>query len=293
MKLRVRTYFSSPWGIWYRLKRDIPYWARGKSYYTEAAKIVPKAQHRPRIDQEAVNRYLSNRETRKSGSVLYTCITNGYDDIGEIACPGYINYNWDYVCFTDDEKLIETKYIGVWEIRPLAFTSLDNTRNNRWHKIHPHVLFPEHKESIYIDANIDILSPYLFDAISKVDKPFIAPRHPIHSCVFKEFELVLSEFLDDPKRILEERAIISQSGMPAMYGLTENNILYRRHHEASIVSVMNEWWEMVEKYSRRDQLSLSWLLWKNGIRIEDISIPNARFLTNDFCVFPHISKNLL
>ncbi len=290
MKLRIKTYLSSPWGIWYRLKRDFPFWIRGKSYYTETAKLLPKATHVRRIDNQAINSYLANKKTRKASSVIYTCITNGYDDIREIACPGYINPDWDYICFTDDAEDIAAGHIGIWEIKPLAFNQLDNTRNNRWHKMHPHVLFPEYNESIYIDANIDILSPYLFNAIRDIGMPFILPRHPTRNCIYQEFDFVLSEFLDNPRKILQERRLVSSSGMPKNYGLTENGILYRRHNEPSVIAMMREWWEMIEKYSRRDQLSLAWLLWKNGMQISDISIPNARFLANDFCVFPHRRK---
>lgn len=290
MKLRIKTYLSSPWGIWYRIKRDLPYLVRGKSYYTEIAKLIPQATHVRRINQLAINNYLANKKTRKASSVIYTCVTNGYDDIREIACPGYINPDWDYICFTDDAEDIAAEHIGIWEIKPLAFNQLDNTRNNRWHKMHPHVLFPEYKESIYIDANIDILSQYIFKATHEINKPFILPMHPTRTCIYKEFELVLSEFLDDPKKILQARKLISKSRMPNDYGLTENNILYRRHNEPSVISIMSEWWDMIEKYSRRDQLSLAWLLWKNGMHLSDISIPNARSLTCDFCVFPHKHK---
>jgi len=287
MRLRIKTYFSSPWGLWCRLKRDFPFWIRGKSYYTEADKLIPKSSHKRLFDHQAVKRYLTDKNNRKASSVIYTCITNGYDEIKEIACPGFINPEWDYVCFTDNLDDIAAGHIGIWEIKPLAFDQLDSTRNNRWHKTHPHVLFPEYNESIYIDANIDILSPYLFNVIRNIDMPFILPRHPTRNCIYKEFDFVLSEFLDNPRKILQERKLISMSGMPKDYGLTENNILYRRHNEPSVIAIMREWWNMIEKYSRRDQLSLTWLLWKGGMQIADICIPNARFLANDFCVFPH------
>ena len=290
MKLRVKTYLSSPLGIWYRINRDLSYLIKGKSYYREMAKRIPTTTHAQRIDTLAINSYLANKKTRKASSVIYTCVTNDYDDIREIACPGYINPDWDYICFTDDAEDIAAGHIGVWEIKPLAFNLLDNTRNNRWHKMHPHILFPKYKESIYIDANIDILSSYLFNAIKSLDRSLIIPKHPARTCIYKEYECILSEFLDDPRKILHERKLISKSGMPTDYGLTENGILYRRHNEPSVISIMGEWWDMVEKYSRRDQLSLAWVLWKNGIHISDISIPNPRFLASDFCVFPHKHK---
>ena len=35
--------------------------------------------------------------------VVYTCLTGNYDTLRE---HKYLNKNWDYVCFTDDEKLL-------------------------------------------------------------------------------------------------------------------------------------------------------------------------------------------
>lgn len=290
MKLRIKKYLSSPWGIWYRLKRDIPYWLKGKSFYNEVSNAAPSTTHTPHNDSNAIAQYHSFRKNRKASSVLYTCITNNYDNLSEIACPGYINKDWDYVCFTDNQNDIAAGHVGVWETRPLFFSDLDNTRNNRWHKMHPHKIFSEYAESIYIDSNIDILSPYLFQSIKTIDKPFILPKHPHRTCIYKEFELVLAEFMDDPKRVMKERALIAKSGMPKNYGLTENCILYRRHNEQICVQMMDEWWEMVETYSRRDQLALAWLLWKNKLQIDDITIPSVRFLTNDFCFVPHKGK---
>lgn len=47
-------------------------------------------------------------------------------------------------------------------------------------------------------------------------------------------------------------------------GLTENNVIYRKHKDPRCIKVMEDWWYMVENYSRRDQLSLFYVLWKNG-----------------------------
>lgn len=98
----------------------------------------------------------------KSRGVVYTCLTGNYDTLRE---HKYINRNWDYVCFTDDEKLLAQKRQGIWEIRPLVYAEKDNALNNRYHKINPHKLFPEYEESVYVDGNVDIRSPYFFDRL--------------------------------------------------------------------------------------------------------------------------------
>ncbi len=116
---------------------------------------------------QKITEYLEYRKNRKAKSVIYTCITNDYDDIHELETYAYINYDWDYICFTDNENDIKAERVGIWQIRPLQYNKSDVSRNNRWHKMHPHILFPEYKDSIYIDANINILSDFLFNEIAK------------------------------------------------------------------------------------------------------------------------------
>ena len=75
--------------------------------------------------------------------------------------------------------------------------------------------------------------------------------------------------------------------MPKNYGLNETNILLRRHNVPQIIKLMDEWWSYIEKYTKRDQLSLSYVLWKNDISIDDISFKNARFDNGNFQFLDH------
>lgn len=234
--------------------------------------------------------YWEERQGRDVKSAVYTCITNGYDDLREIASYGYVNPDWDYVCFTDDQEFVSLKRVGIWQIRPLVFTASDNTRVNRWHKLHPHELLPEYEESIYIDPNINIRSSFLFDEVKKRGINFLLPRHARNLCIFSEYKDVLEAELDDPVLINAEMEMIKKSGMPENYGFCENNVLYRRHNDRDVIAMMDEWWDVLVKYSKRDQLSLVWILWKHHLSIRDITFENVRFLTDDFLLFSHKRK---
>ncbi len=191
------------------------------------------------------------------------------------------------MCFTDNEEHIAKKRIGIWEIRQLQFNQSDVSRNNRWHKMHPHILFPEYEESIYIDANINILTDFLFKEIKKIGASFVLPKHFKNLCIYHEYKDVLAGKLDKEELITKELDYIKNAGMPKNYGFMENNILYRRHNDPKIIELMNEWWGMLVNYAKRDQLSLAYLFWKSGIKIEEITFENSRLLTNDFYVFGH------
>ena len=60
--------------------------------------------------------------------------------------------------------------------------------------------------------------------------------------------------MDDPGRLLAEWRLIKKSGMPRDYGMTENNVIYRKHNNPLVKEMMYECWKMLTEYSKRDQL---------------------------------------
>jgi hypothetical protein len=54
--------------------------------------------------------------------------------------------------------------------------------------------------------------------------------------------------------------------MPENYGLSENSIIIRRHNKLEVQNIMNKWWKEIVSHSHRDQLSLSYVCWKNKFK---------------------------
>jgi hypothetical protein len=75
----------------------------------------------------------------------------------------YTDARYDYVAFVDNADLLKMKTFGHWQIRPLAYSQLDNIRNARWHKTHPHVLFPEYEVSVWVDGNANPQNEFIFN----------------------------------------------------------------------------------------------------------------------------------
>ncbi|MBD5447712.1 MAG: DUF616 domain-containing protein [Treponema sp.] len=221
--------------------------------------------------------YVVSSQSNKNKKVLYTCITGNYVPL---LLHKYVADDYDYVCFTDSETLLNYNYYGAWKIKPLAFSKLDNTLNNRWHKTHPHILFPKYEESIYIDGNICLNSSYFIRAAEEKKMDIVVPRHWRDDCIYKECDNVMEVIVPSggEKRENVERMkdFLEKNNMPHNYGLNENNFLYRKHNNSSVITIMEEWWDFIEHYTKRDQLSFAYILWKNGIRPEEISIPNLR-----------------
>ena len=210
----------------------------------------------------------------KNSKVIYTCISGSYDYLQQ---QTYIDNSWDYICFTDNKTLLKQKKIGIWKIKPLQYNKLDSTKNARWHKMHPHVLFTDYEYSLWIDANVDIKTPYIFDLIKNSKSTMLVPIHYKSKCVFEEADYILACRKENKKIVDKAIAFLKKHNMPEGYGQNETNIIYRKHNNKKIKKVMKIWFKCIEKISKRDQLFFSYALWKNDIKVQDISIPNTRY----------------
>ncbi len=238
-------------------------------------------------ESNKILQYFNQNKEKIRSKVVYTCILNNYDDLMQ---PYFINNDWDYICFTDNSDLVSKEKIGVWEIRPTESSQLASAQNNRWHKMHPHILFPNYDESIYVDGNINIISDYIFKEIEKRQQPFLLPQHFCRNCVYDEIEaLQISKRISnkDKKLLISQKDFLKEAEFPKEYGLSENNLIYRKHHEKKVLVLMQEWWDVYEKFSSRDQVSMPYILWNNGIQFKDHTIANCRVNYKDFWVVEH------
>lgn len=241
-------------------------------------------------EKSIIEDYLAKAKLRKATKVVYTCITNNYNKLMQPYC---VDPDWDYVCFTDCEELVRQTSAGVWQIRRIIDNGLDCSRTNRWHKVNPHLLFPDYHESLYIDGNINIISPYIYEKTRSARAPMLFARHFMRNCAYEEIEALLASpriSEENKKLITVQRDIYQASNFPQNYGLSENNVIYRKHHADVVKSVMAQWWKWLRDYSSRDQASLAYVLWKNEIPFSGITIPNIRISYKDFWIVRHAGE---
>lgn len=236
-----------------------------------------------------VRKYLENEKNRVSKKIIYTCIVNNYDNLTQ---QKYINNDWDYICFTDNQTMLKQNQIGIWQIRPLPFNDLDDTRKNRYPKLNPHLIFPQYDESIYIDANINILTPFLFKTIENQNKNLLLPIHYRTICAYKEIDWALSAKIDNETLILAQRKMMEKSKFPKNFGMSENNIIYRKHNEKEIIEMMDDWWTLVKNYCKRDQPSLPFVFYKHNKELRDYTFSNARTDFENFCFIKHLKDRV-
>lgn len=191
--------------------------------------------------------------------VIYTVITGGYDTIRQ---PLILDNRYTYICFSND---FSEEQIGIWEIRKIPLIVNNNQRLSRYPKIKPHELLEEFDYSIYMDANLVIAKAGFYKHIERLieqNQLLAGIKNGWRDCLYEEgFRCILSK-LDTPSKIISGMRFIYGEGFPRNYGMYEANIIFRNHRNQKVVKQCNMWWEMVQKYARRDQLSFSYTIWR-------------------------------
>jgi len=189
---------------------------------------------------------------------VYTVLYGTADCLQEY--PQDIRETMDFIAFVDDPTITSE----TWKLRQLRprFPA-DLPRSSRWVKLQPHLLLPEYDASLYVDCTVDLLVPpqTLFqDLLFGQTDTMALIRHSMHEGLEREVAAILSLDLDSPARMLSQFQAYASTGFQASETLIWCGIMLRWHHHPEVIALMQSWLEHVLLYSRRDQLSLPYLL---------------------------------
>lgn len=214
--------------------------------------------------------------------VVYTCIIGDYDKILDpITRPD----NCDFYLVTDKKRNVDT---SIWkeiivDKDKYNLSKMSNTEINRYFKMHPDVLFPMYKYSIYIDGNIKVITD-LTEYINRIPVCGLALHaHGKRNCVFKEANTIIALGKEKKASIIHHLAILKKMGFPERYGLIECNIIAREHHNKICKSLMQMWWSDFLNFSKRDQMSLPSVLFRHGIQVSEVTTLGTG-VENDYAV---------
>lgn len=211
--------------------------------------------------------------------VVYTAIVGGKDRLRD---PLYQLPDVDYICFSDDSTLRSK----VYDIRPLPWQEASPRLSARRIKLLPHLLFPEHGQSLWIDGSICIRADItMLWEMALAEHKMAALRHPHRQCLYQEAETCARLGREKPDRLANQAEAYRLAGMPSDAGLFETSILFRTHHAPVVVGAMEGWWQEVHERSERDQVSLPYVLWRQNLDCEALSYANW----HDACFlhYPH------
>ena len=230
---------------------------------------------------------------------VYTVITGNYDDIKTHI---YMDDTIDYYLITDAPESKTSAISQEWRKRlnilpvPGHLEGLNNAKKNRYIKLHPDEILSEENTgkkydyTVYLDGSIRItcdIKPLVYSLIES-GKSIAIHKHPGVDCIYDEAQNCWIIGKVKWKDAAEQMKTYRQEGMPEHFGLHETSIIIRKCNDPELHSVMNEWWKQIERYSHRDQLSLSYALWKTGHDISYVfSLGNKAGKNPYFLMYPH------
>lgn len=225
--------------------------------------------------------YFSNQRI-----AVYTVVFGKYDAIQEPYCHPD---NIDYYLITDQDIDLNN---SLWKKKDISgfendLKNMSNAEKNRYFKMNPFDVFAEYEYSIYIDGNIQVISD-LTEYIYRVGNcGFAAHMHSSRDCVYEESNAVLFAKKETKEHIDKHMEHLHEEHFPKHYGMLECNVLVRRKCD-SCKQLMRDWWWEFLTYSKRDQLSIPYVLYKNGVSVSEVgTLGNNVYENPSFRIVTH------
>lgn len=190
---------------------------------------------------------------------IYTTL---YGDRDELPVINTRTDGIDYICFSD--RLHDN---SDWEVVIVPPEFFDNNLDAKRFKVLPHRYLSKYDASLFVDANTFLFGN--LDELFKVyllNEEFVMWKHPERSDVAWEVATIIAHRRHRPLEIINQLECYVQEGMPTNVGIAEGSFIWRVHNNNMLNLFMDQWWEHINRFSKRDQLSLSYLMWKNNFR---------------------------
>lgn len=218
---------------------------------------------------------------------VYTCITGEYDDVKDFT--EFKEKNIDYILFTNNKNIKS----NFWKVVYIENEGLDNAKLNRKIKILGHdIINNNYDYSIYIDGSITLrkkITDFFNNCCDFDNFDLIGFKHRERDCIYIEGKACLKYMKEDKSKILKELDYIKLNNYPEHNGLMENTIFARNLKSKKVIETCKMWFDMVTKYSSRDQLSFCYCAYKTKLNFKllDMSVFDNEYFFN----VPHKGNN--
>lgn len=202
---------------------------------------------------------------------VYTFITGGYDELHQ---PLTIDEDADYYVISDNEIRDPGiyKYIDVASVVPDGI--VEPFLRNRYCKMHGAQIFKEYDYSIYLDGAIQIAGE-ITDYLKQTGRTGIAMYlNEDCRCIYETGIVITLIGRCDFETARDQLKQYAMDGMPENYGLLCGTYIFRDNKNPLGNELMELWWMEYLKWPTRDQLCLTYVMWKMGLRLGDIGIIN-------------------
>jgi len=182
--------------------------------------------------------------------VLYTAIFGPFDQLK----PMTFVDDFDYFCISD--RAIDAP--KPWKIISVSRPSHDRSKSARYFKHKPSIFFSHYDYNIWLDAT-HFQKSSLLGLIGVQD--ICAMSHYESKTIMDEFESCVRLRKDNPDLMKMQVDSYYRDGFDDSTGVFSTACLIRRNTK-SVEALQEIWWQQIDRWSRRDQISFPYCLWK-------------------------------
>lgn len=217
--------------------------------------------------------------------LVLTSITNDRDKLID---PPLAFDNCDYVAFVDKKENVK-----IWEQRDvLNFSQIDryqNRRNAKIYKIISSVMFPEYEYIIWSDGNHQLKKDPQTMIDDYGDSDMYVFKHPDRNCVYEELHACLNWELDERINLKNQYKFYREVGYPNDNGLYELSTFMLKNTKI-VKELQLMWYEQINKFSSRDQISFPFCVWKKEMKnklkfirgFSNIFLVDGKYIGNEY-----------
>ena len=204
---------------------------------------------------------------------VVTALIGDYDKLQK---PKQFGLDWDYYCFTN------TNFNdGFWKVVKLDCDN--NVKNAREVKTQAFRYLEDYDLILWHDANMQI-NCNLNEFVKKYhNNKFTIMKHPVRNCVYKEAEACIILNKDDKNIIENQISEYKEEGFRENVGMVASGV-FIYNVLPDVTEFLNEWWEEISEYSRRDQLSFNYIADKLGF---EYNLMPYDILSGEFIYYSH------
>ena len=198
---------------------------------------------------------------------VYTSITGDYDNLREVTIK---DKNVDFICYTNN-KNIKSK---IWKVIYIENEGLNNHQLSRKIKmLGTDYINNKYQISIWQDASVVWdKEPSLFVKKYLKKAPFASFKHFGRSCIYDEAGEVIRLRKEKKEQVIRTIEFLKKEQFPKQFGLYEMTVFIKKNKDETVKKAMELWYKTYLEYSKRDQLSFMYAVWKNHLKIDSIHL---------------------
>jgi GT2 family glycosyltransferase len=234
-------------------------------------------------DISAYQRAVGERHGKRGRIAVVTAITGSFD---ALLLPNYLEPEIDYFCVTNS---VFDGY-GVFRLTPCPYLDADPRRTSRYVKTNLLRLFPGYDFVVWVDANV-LVRKKIADFVAAVETSGCqigAISHPLRASYCEEASEVIAQKLDDSEVITAQVNRYEGIDGLAEANLIESNFMVFDGRDRKTMEFQRLWWNEINQYSRRDQISINYCLIKAGVEWKSL-LPEFKSTrdSDEFALFQH------